>query len=101
MGRRVAFHCRLSIFHAALRDLPCVADLRVEQRLLPLAEPGRSAYQAQLLRLPDRDGQGDRADTADLQPQVVGARGASRAERPRNRSVTQKTRKPVTRKGRR
>jgi hypothetical protein len=84
--------------NAALRDLPRVADLRVQQRLLALAEPGRSTYQAQLLRLADRDGQSDQADAVDLQPQVIGAGGASRAERAYSRGPTQKTRKPVTRK---
>jgi hypothetical protein len=87
--------------YAALRDLPRVADIRVQQRLLALAEPGRSTYQAQLLRLSDGDGQGDRADAPHLQPQVIGARGASCTKRARSHGLAQKTRKPVTREGRR
>ncbi len=82
-----------------LRDLPRVADARVDQRLLAAAEPGRLAEAEELAGLRGRHRERDGPDALDLEAQVIGTRSQFHAEGGL-RVAAQHPRQPVTCHGR-
>src|SRR5260370_5873118 len=81
------------------RDLPRVADVRVAQRLLAAAEPGRLAEAEELAGPRRRHRELDGSEALDLQAQVVRPRRQLHAERGL-RVAAQRPGQPVTRRGR-
>src|SRR5690606_37142303 len=66
----------------ALRDLPCVADARIETGFILVAVASRPGDCAELARRRCADRQADRPDAADLELEVFRRRGSACRERP-------------------